>query len=285
MLIKGQTLEPLEPTLEPLTEHHSSLSLCVVPADGSVFHQRGQHAVEHAELFVGGVTAGDEGAEASHRVWSPFWGKEKLRVVEGLLESGEEDVGFFASRGEIRAGDGSGFKWAALPPFPAEEQHRLGEVQRREVRIGRKMDEAVSARQSFIVETRGFGTKEDGGFRRWSGLDDFTDRFAKVETGYSEAALASRSGEDALAIANRVVDVVVEFRVIEDVVCIGCRRAGTFIGPAVARSDQSQLVEPAIEHGAGAHADVFAELGFDEDDDGWGCDGGGHIWSRCVTAP
>ncbi len=132
------------------------------------------------------------------------------------------------------------------------------------------MDEAVSARQSFIVETGGFGTKEDGGFRGWSGIDDFTDRFAKVETGYSQAALAGSSGEDALAIANRVVDVVVEFCVFEDAVRIGGRGAGTFIGPAVARSDQSQLIEAAIEHGAGAHADVFAELGFDEDDDRWG---------------
>ena len=147
------------------------------------------------------------------------------------------------------------------------------------------MDEAVGAREGFIVETGGFGTKEDGGFGRGRGIDDFTDCFAKVETGYSEAALAGSRGEDTLAIANRVVDVVVEFCVIEDVVCIGCRRAGTFIGPAVAWSNQSQLIEATIEHGAGAHADVFAELGFDENDDGWGRDGGGHIWSRCVTAP
>lgn len=132
------------------------------------------------------------------------------------------------------------------------------------------MDEAVGVREGFIVETGGFGTKEDGGFWRGRGIDDFTDCFAKVETGYSEAALAGSSGEDSLAIANRVIDVVVEFSVIEDTVSIGGRGAGSFIGPAVARSDQSQLIESAIEHGAGAHADVLSELGSDEDDDGLG---------------
>lgn len=135
------------------------------------------------------------------------------------------------------------------------------------------MDEAVSARQGFIIEAGGFGTEEYSGFRGWRGLDDFTDRFAKVESGYSEAALAGSCGEDALAIADRVVDVVEEFCVFEDAVCIGGRGAGTFIGPAVAGADQPQLIEAAIEHGAGAHADVFAELSSDEDDGGLVRDG------------
>jgi hypothetical protein len=64
--------------------------------------------------------------------------------------------------------------------------------------------------------------------------------------------------------------VVVDFCAFEDDVRTGGRGAGAFIGPAVARSDQSQLIEAAIEHGAGAHADVFTHLGFDEDDDRWG---------------
>ncbi len=76
--------------------------------------------MEHAEVFVAGVTAGEECAEASHRVWSLFPGEEKSGFVEGLLEPGEEGIGFFPSRWEIRAGDGRGFNRAALPPFPAE---------------------------------------------------------------------------------------------------------------------------------------------------------------------
>ena len=187
-----------------------------------------------------------------------------------MLDPGEIGVGFFASRGEIWVDDGGGFKRAALSPFPAEEEDSLGEVQRREVRIGRKMDEPVSACESIIVEAGCFGAKEDGGLWRGGGIDDFTDCFAKVETGNSEVALAGSGGEDALAIANRFVDVLVDLRIIEDDVRSGGCGASFLVGPAVAWPDQSSLIETAIAHGAGAHANVFAHLGFDEDDDGWG---------------
>jgi len=147
------------------------------------------------------------------------------------------------------------------------------------------MDEAVSPRQGIIVETGGFGAKEDCGFRGWGGNDDFTDRIAKVEAGDSEATLAGSRGKDSLAIGNRLVDVVVDFCVFEDAVRIGGRGVSTVIGPAITRSDKSQIFEAAIEHGAGAHADIFAELGLDEDDNGLGRGRREHIRSRCVTAP
>lgn len=76
--------------------------------------------MEHAEVIVAGVAAGEDCAELSDGVWPLSFGYEELRFVEGLFESGEEGVGIFASRGEIRAGDGCGFDRTTLPPFPAE---------------------------------------------------------------------------------------------------------------------------------------------------------------------
>ena len=45
-------------------------------------------------------------------------------------------------------------------------------------------------------------------------------------------------------------------------------RSGSGIGPAVARRHQAQIGEPEIEHGARGLADILAELGADQDDDG-----------------
>ena len=98
------------------------------PKDGSVFFQRGQHAVEHAEVFVAGVAAGEERAKASYRVWPLISSEEESGFVEGLLEPGEEGVGFFAGRWEIRADEGRGFNRAVLPPRPTRVRRILAQA-------------------------------------------------------------------------------------------------------------------------------------------------------------
>ncbi len=52
---------------------------------------------------------------------------------------------------------------AGEPPLVAEEQHRLGEVERGEGRVDRKVQDLVGERQVLVVEPGPLAAEEDAG--------------------------------------------------------------------------------------------------------------------------
>ena len=79
---------------------------------------------------------------------------------------------------------------------------------------------------------------------------------------------AGGGGEQQRAVGDRRLDGVEQFDLVEDVVGAGGGAAGMDVRPAVARLDEAQPGQAEIAHGAGAHADVLAELRLDQHDDG-----------------
>src|SRR5690606_34602693 len=96
----------------------------------------------------------------------------------------------------------------------------------------------------------------------------FLRRLLGLEHGQGEGAGTGRRGNDMAAIGNGLVKAVEDLGPIEDFIGVGGRASSRLVRPSLAGPDQTKLVQSAIEHGAGAHADVLRYLGFDENDVG-----------------
>ena len=78
--------------------------------------------------------------------------------------------------------------------------------------------------------------------------------------------VANSSVQSATACLNRIE----QLDLLEDVIGAGGGALRADVWPAVARIDDAQPRQREIAHGARGHADVFAELRLDENDDGAG---------------
>ncbi len=137
------------------------------------------------------------------------------------------------------------------------------------------MDQGIGTGEGGVVEARGFGTKEDGGLLcrcRIGGRgcsEDFLDGLHHRQARDGLGAGPGGGGIESVAIGDGLVEGFKTLGLLQYPVSISGGGRCSGVGPTIAWSDQAQLVEAAVEHGAGAHADILPELGLEQDDDGW----------------
>ena len=81
---------------------------------------------------------------------------------------------------------------------------------------------------------------------------------------------AGGGGEQQRAVGDRLLDRIEQLDVLEDVIGAGGGALRADVWPAVARIDDAQPGQREIAHRPRGHADIFAELRLDENNNGSG---------------
>lgn len=222
-------------------------------------------------------SAGEKAAEDLHGGRFQIGCEKKTAFIKSPLEPIEEPIKVSTTGGSMgfRA---IGFlsvrnRTGGASPFPTEEENTLGEIERAEVGVGLESHQHPCAGNDGIVESRSLGSEDHGDARsvRAPG-GDLGGGFARGNDRYGERTIARRGRDDVVAVGDGILERLENLDLFQDPIGIGGGGDGCRIRPSVARTHEPQSLEPAVEHGPGAHADVFPHLGLDENDDGLGID-------------
>jgi hypothetical protein len=158
-----------------------------------------------------------------------------------------------------------------LEPFIADQEHRLRQVEGGKAGIDRKGNDAVGARHLLVLQPVALAAEEDANGAAGCGLPCHLLRgdFGRHH-GLGLIVGAGGGGEQQATVGDRLLDRIVEFHMIQNMVGTGGGTLRADIGPAVARIDDPQPRQRKIAHRARRHADVLAELRLDQNHNGAG---------------
>ena len=168
--------------------------------------------------------------------------------------------GDLSALGERQPGAGE------LEPFIGDDHHGLPEIERGEGRIDRQGDDAVGERDLVVLQADALAAEQDAdGLAGRDPRRREPRRLAGVDHRLGLVVRPRRGRQHQRAVGDRLLQRVVEHRLVED--AVGARRhlARLRIGPFLPRLDQPQPAQPEIRHGARRRADVLAHLRLDQD--------------------
>ncbi|MEH2475941.1 hypothetical protein V1284_007385 [Nitrobacteraceae bacterium AZCC 2299] len=197
-------------------------------------------------------------------------GRRKLDLVEFANQVVEERLHLVlrGALGALRHREGQSVLGRQLEPLVADQQHRLGEVQRGEAGIDREGDDAIGQRHLFVEQAVALAAEQDGDGAAGGDLPgNFLRGGFRRDHRLGLVMGTGGGGEQQRTVGHCLLDGVEQFDLVEDVIGTGGGAAGMDVGPAVARIDDAQPGQPEITHGARGHADVLAELRLDQNDD------------------
>ena len=186
--------------------------------------------------------------------------------VERRLQAPEQRDQRLAARRrrEQLAREGQARPAARLPPRVADEQHRLGEVERGKVRGDREGDDRVGERHLVVGEADPLAAEHHRGALALAGRE-LAHGLLGREDPLHLPALPRRGRQHVPAVGDGLGDAAVDRGRVQDVRRARGRLAHALLGPAVLRVDEAQLREAEIRHGTGGHADVLGELRLHQD--------------------
>ena len=152
-----------------------------------------------------------------------------------------------------------------LEPLVADQQHRLGEVDRGIGRVGRHDHQRLGARRVVVVEPALLAPEQERrALARAMEIAQPSGRRARGEHRLHHVAHPRGRGEHVADISDRLFGGGERPCVVEH--GFGSGRGGDRlpVGPVAARGDEAHVGQSEIEHRARGRADILAELRFDQ---------------------
>ena len=160
---------------------------------------------------------------------------------------------------------------ARLEPLIADQQHRLGEVQRGKGRVHRHHQRRIRQHHIVIRQPRPLRPEEHACLAAAADhLAQLLCRRLRRQDRLHHVAVARRRRNDIIEIGHCLLAAGMHHHIVDH--RVGARRDGArpLVRPAIARIDQAHLGKPEIEHGAGSRAYIFTHLRLDQN----------HRWPR-----
>ena len=155
---------------------------------------------------------------------------------------------------------------AGHAPFPGHQKYRLGEIERGEIRVERRLDDGGGKAHLIVVEAAAFRAEQHA--RPRARGPQQPGRLARAADRLFHIAPPRCRRQDQLQVRDRFPGRVEDARAVDHRIRPGRGRPRRRVGPAVARRHKAQLVQAAIQHRARRHADILAELRAHQDDSG-----------------
>ena len=223
-------------------------------------------------LLLHQAGAQEQVADVAHHAGALWLVAQESAGVELALEMAEEVLDLAVRRrpraplgqrlrGRIAAG--------RLEPLVADQQHRLGEVERGVGGVDRHRHDGVGERHVVVVEAGALAPEQHArGLARGPPAAHVGRRLARLDDGLEHVARPRGGGEHVVQVGDRLGGGVEQPDGVEHRGRPGRGAHRLDVGPAVARPHQPEVGETEVEHRARRGADVLAELRPHQDDRG-----------------
>ena len=227
-------------------------------------------AVQRLDVLMRRPHAGNDVAQIDLHGRALVRRAEELDPLQFAFERREEGEQLLLRRrrGFFRHGEGQLARRAQFEPFVGDDHHGLRQIERSEGRIDRQRENSVGKRDLVVLEPVALAAEHDGD--GLAGIDAGRHRhgrFGRADDGLRLVVGARGRGEDERAVADRILEGLVERRAVENGVGADRHDARLGIGPGLPRRDEAQPRQAEIRHRARRRADILAELRLDQDDD------------------